>query len=49
LREAVLGVTTFEITKGPPALVEHGFIRHVAWRGYLTSGLLTLTSAPDDR
>jgi hypothetical protein len=39
---AVAGVTTFELANDAPAVVEDGLTRHLAWRGYLTGGLLTL-------
>jgi hypothetical protein len=39
---AVVGVTTFELANDAPAVVEDGLTRHLAWRGYLTGGLLTL-------
>jgi len=42
LAAAVTGVTTFELANAAPALVEDGTTRHLAWRGYLTGGLLTL-------
>jgi hypothetical protein len=39
---AVAGVATFEFANDAPALVEDALTRHLAWRGYLTGGLLTL-------
>jgi hypothetical protein len=42
LEAAVIGVTTFETANDAPAVVEDGVARHLAWRGYLTGGLLTL-------
>ena len=42
LVEAVTGVTTFELANDPPDLLVDGDRRHLAWRGYLTGGLLTL-------
>jgi hypothetical protein len=42
LEAAVAGVTTFELANDAPAVVEDGLTRHLAWRGYLTGGLLTL-------
>jgi hypothetical protein len=42
LDAAVLGVTAFELANAAPAVVEDGTNRHLAWRGYLTGGLLTL-------
>ena len=42
LENAVAGVTTFELANDAPVVVEDGLTRHLAWRGYLTGGLLTL-------
>ena len=42
LAAAVAGVATFEFANDAPALVEDATTRHLAWRGYLTGGLLTL-------
>ena len=42
LEAAVAGVTTFELANDARAVVEDGLTRHLAWRGYLTGGLLTL-------
>jgi hypothetical protein len=42
LEAAVAGVTTFELANDAPAVVVDGLTRHLAWRGYLTGGLLTL-------
>ncbi|HEX6025111.1 MAG TPA: hypothetical protein VFZ00_24175 [Solirubrobacter sp.] len=44
LQATVSAVTTFELANDVPAVVEDGLTRHLAWRGYLTGGLLTLTS-----
>jgi hypothetical protein len=42
LAAAVAGVATFEFANDAPALVHDATTRHLAWRGYLTGGLLTL-------
>jgi hypothetical protein len=42
LEAAVAGITTFELANDARAVVEDGLTRHLAWRGYLTGGLLTL-------
>jgi hypothetical protein len=42
LQATVSAVTTFELANDVPAVVEDGSTRHLAWRGYLTGGLLTL-------
>jgi hypothetical protein len=43
LQATVSAVTTFELANDVPAVVEDGSTRHLAWRGYLTGGLLTLS------
>jgi hypothetical protein len=42
LTDAVTAVTTFELANDAPAVLEDVATRHLAWRGYLTGGLLTL-------
>jgi hypothetical protein len=42
LTSAIHALATFELANDLPAVVEDGSTAHLAWRGYLTGGLLTL-------
>lgn len=42
LEKAVLEITTFELANDAPAALSDPVSRHLAWRGYLTGGVLTL-------
>jgi hypothetical protein len=42
LASEVEAVATFELANDKPAIVDDGATRHLAWRGFLTGGLLTL-------
>src|SRR4051794_36760674 len=42
LESSVTAITTFELANDAPAIVEDRASRHLAWRGFLTGGLLTL-------